>query len=176
MARGKDDDTLRLKRERAGRYVTADGRFAVEGDAAGAWYMIDSERLDGLGLPLVRGPFPTLDAAREAVAGALGTAGDGPDTKDTPARAIAPARRLKAGPEILRRCRDGWIADRGTVEAALKTGSPCAGPGAARAPAIAGSRTSARPGADAAAGGSGPRPNQLAQPSRAGLPNPGRPG
>ena len=124
MARGKDDDTLRLKRERAGRYVTADGRFAVEGDAAGAWYMIDSERFDGLGLPLVRGPFPTLDAAREAVAGALATADEAPGTKGAAAGSIAPARKLKAVPR--------------SPDAAAGTGSRTAGPSKGRSTAAPG--------------------------------------
>ena len=59
----------KLKRETAGRYVSADGRFTVE-QSSGRWLTIDGETTDELGLPLVRGPFATLDEAREAVAAA----------------------------------------------------------------------------------------------------------
>jgi GNAT superfamily N-acetyltransferase len=58
-----------LKRERAGRYVTGDGRFGVE-QAAGGWMITDAEQLNELGLPLVRGPFATLDDVRDAIAAA----------------------------------------------------------------------------------------------------------
>jgi ribosomal protein S18 acetylase RimI-like enzyme len=57
----------KLKRESAGRYVSADGRFAVE-QSSGRWLTIDAESTDELGLPLVRGPFATLDEARAAIA------------------------------------------------------------------------------------------------------------
>ena len=56
----------KLKRESAGRYVSVDGRFTVE-QAAGRWMTIDAETTDELGLPLVRGPFATLDEARDAI-------------------------------------------------------------------------------------------------------------
>jgi hypothetical protein len=103
VARQQADDTIKLKRERAGRYVTADGRFAVEGNAAGTWYMVDAERLDGLGLPLVRGPYATLDAARDAVAEAQRTpaeSGTAPPPKpkqERSARAHAPAEPAVPG-------------------------------------------------------------------------------
>lgn len=57
----------KLKRESAGRYVSADGRFTVE-QASGRWLTVDAETTDDLGLPLVRGPFATLDEARSAIA------------------------------------------------------------------------------------------------------------
>jgi len=55
-----------LKRERAGRYLTRDGRFAVEQNS-GRWMLLDTEQTDELGLPLVRGPFGSLDDARDAI-------------------------------------------------------------------------------------------------------------
>jgi ribosomal protein S18 acetylase RimI-like enzyme len=57
----------KLRREAAGRYVSADGRFTVE-QSSGRWLTVDAETTDDLGLPLVRGPFDTLDDARVAVA------------------------------------------------------------------------------------------------------------
>jgi ribosomal protein S18 acetylase RimI-like enzyme len=58
-----DADPNKLKRETAGRYTTADGRFTVE-QGSGGWMIVDGEQTNELGLPLVRGPFPTLDDAR----------------------------------------------------------------------------------------------------------------
>jgi GNAT superfamily N-acetyltransferase len=60
-------DEEKLKRERAGTYRTADGRFTVEQSTTG-WLVLDSEETNELGLPLARGPFGTLDEARAAVA------------------------------------------------------------------------------------------------------------
>jgi ribosomal protein S18 acetylase RimI-like enzyme len=59
----------KLKRERAGTYITADGRFTVEQTSSG-WLLLDGEQANELGLPLTRGPFATLDAAREAITAA----------------------------------------------------------------------------------------------------------
>ena len=59
----------KLKRERAGTYVTADGRFTVEQTSSG-WLLLDGEQANELGLPLTRGPFATLDAARDAIVAA----------------------------------------------------------------------------------------------------------
>jgi GNAT superfamily N-acetyltransferase len=58
-----------LKRERAGTYRTHDGRFTVEQSSSG-WLVLDAEQHDGLGLPLTRGPFATLDLAKAAIDGA----------------------------------------------------------------------------------------------------------
>jgi len=60
-------DDEKLKRERAGTYRTADGRFTIEQSTTG-WLLLDSEQTNELGLPLARGPFATLDEARAAVA------------------------------------------------------------------------------------------------------------
>ena len=60
-------DEDKLKRERAGTYRTADGRFTIEQSTTG-WLLLDSEQTNELGLPLARGPFGTLDEARAAVA------------------------------------------------------------------------------------------------------------
>jgi len=55
-----------LTRESAGRYASRDGRFTVE-QSSGRWMLVDGESTDDLGLPLVRGPFATLDEARDAM-------------------------------------------------------------------------------------------------------------
>jgi hypothetical protein len=59
-----DGNVDALKRERAGAYRTRDGRFTVEQSSSG-WLLLDSEQTNELGLALTRGPFGTLDAARE---------------------------------------------------------------------------------------------------------------
>jgi len=60
-------DPAQLARTAAGRYATGDGRFTVE-QASGGWMLVDAEQADELGLPLVRGPFTTLEWARAAMA------------------------------------------------------------------------------------------------------------
>jgi ribosomal protein S18 acetylase RimI-like enzyme len=62
-------DEEKLKRERAGTYRTADGRFTIEQSTTG-WLLIDGEQVNELGLPLARGPFATLDEARAAIGAA----------------------------------------------------------------------------------------------------------
>lgn len=72
-----------VKRQRAGTYATSDGRFTVE-DSSSGWLVFDGEQMDELGLPLARGPFATLDAAKAAI----GPARSGPaPTSDLAARA-----------------------------------------------------------------------------------------
>ena len=75
-----------LKRERAGTYRSVDGRFTVEQSSSG-WMVIDAEQTDGLGLPLARGPFGTLDDARSAMAAARG--GPAPDAPLPKLRVVA---------------------------------------------------------------------------------------
>jgi len=60
------DDSL--KRLGGGRWETRDGRFAIE-PQSGTWVVVDSTQTDELGLPLVRGPFGSLTAARGAIEG-----------------------------------------------------------------------------------------------------------
>ena len=62
-----------LKRLGGGRWETRDGRFAIE-PQSGTWVVVDSTQTDDLGLPLVRGPFGSLTAAKEAI-GSARTAG-----------------------------------------------------------------------------------------------------
>lgn len=65
----ESDAPEKLKRERAGTYRTADARFTVEQSSSG-WLLLDAEQVNELGLPLARGPFATLDDARNAIAAA----------------------------------------------------------------------------------------------------------
>jgi ribosomal protein S18 acetylase RimI-like enzyme len=88
------DEEPPLKRESAGHYLTRDGRFAVEQNS-GRWLVLDTEQTDELGLPLVRGPFASLDESRDAIR----TARTGPAPRSTlPKRAkgtITPASRKR---------------------------------------------------------------------------------
>ncbi len=61
-----------LKRLGGGRWETRDGRFAIE-PQSGTWVVVDNTQTDDLGLPLVRGPFGSLTAAKEAIEGARST-------------------------------------------------------------------------------------------------------
>ncbi len=67
---GKDDGSL--KRLGGGRWQTRDDRFTIE-PQTGTWVIVDAEQTDDLGLPLVRGPFPSLTAAKDAIASARGS-------------------------------------------------------------------------------------------------------
>lgn len=95
-----------LKRERAGTYRSVDGRFTVEQSSSG-WMVLDAEQTDGLGLPLARGPFGTLDEAKAAMADARGGAapeaprpalrvvtGGASPKHDEPGEHAAPAKRV----------------------------------------------------------------------------------
>lgn len=61
-----------LKRLGGGRWETKDGRFAIEPES-GTWVVVDNEQTDELGLALVRGPFPSLTSAKEAIEEARGS-------------------------------------------------------------------------------------------------------
>jgi hypothetical protein len=80
-------DDEKLKRLGGGRWESKDGRYSIE-PQSGTWVVVDNEQADELGLPLVRGPFPTLTAAREAV---LKSRGAGPAQSPL-------AERIKTGP------------------------------------------------------------------------------
>jgi ribosomal protein S18 acetylase RimI-like enzyme len=84
-------DPETLKRQRAGTYVTKDGRFTVEKSSSG-WVLLDAEQANELGLPLARGPFATLDAARDAIPAAR----SGP----APAVGLEPRRPARRPPVI----------------------------------------------------------------------------
>lgn len=63
---GRMPATDSLKRLGGGRWETRDGRFAIE-PQSGTWVIVDNEQTDELGLPLVRGPFGSLTAAKDAI-------------------------------------------------------------------------------------------------------------
>jgi hypothetical protein len=86
MAAAPDKDEG-LKRLGGGRWQTRDERFTIE-PQSGTWAVVDTEQSDDLGLPLVRGPFKSLGAAKEAIEAARGTAAPTSTLKD---RAAAPA-------------------------------------------------------------------------------------
>jgi len=74
------EDPNKLVRGAGGTYRSADDRFEVRKGGAG-WSVIDMAATDELGQPLLRGPYPTLDAVREALPearrAALKSLGDG---------------------------------------------------------------------------------------------------
>lgn len=55
-----------LKRLGGGRWETRDGRFQIE-PQSGTWVIVDTTQTNEFGLPLVRGPYPSLTAAKEAI-------------------------------------------------------------------------------------------------------------
>ena len=68
-----DPDDAPLKRLGGGRWQTRDERFTIE-PQSGTWVVVDAEQTDELGMALVRGPFPSLTAAKDAIATARTTA------------------------------------------------------------------------------------------------------
>jgi hypothetical protein len=83
-----------LKRLGGGRWQTRDERFTIE-PQSGTWAVVDAEQADDLGLPLVRGPFKSLGAAKEAIDAARGTAAPTSKLKDR-AKAAPAAKTAKA--------------------------------------------------------------------------------
>jgi hypothetical protein len=84
----------KLKSLGGGRWQSRDGRFTVEQES-GTWVVVDRDQTNELGLPLVRGPFKTLSAARDAIEGfretgpaksplaeRLADAADAPESRD----------------------------------------------------------------------------------------------
>jgi hypothetical protein len=85
-----DDSLTRLG---GGRWQTRDERFTIE-PQSGTWVIVDSAQTDELGLPLVRGPFGSLRAAKDAIATARKTA---PPASPLAARADRRRRQPTAG-------------------------------------------------------------------------------
>ena len=94
MAKAKPDDGS-LKRLGGGRWETRDARFSIE-PQSGTWVVVDAEQMDELGLPLIRGPFGSLNAARDAIAAAREA---GPAVSPQASRlAESPAKPAKPAP------------------------------------------------------------------------------
>lgn len=95
------DDDASLKRLGGGRWATRDGRFTIE-PQSGTWVVVDADQSDELGLPLVRGPFGSLTAAKAAIAQARSSlpAASPLDARSKAIRRQDPARvaRLGRGP------------------------------------------------------------------------------
>jgi hypothetical protein len=105
MARAKTApaDDSSLKRLGGGRWQTRDERFTIE-PQSGTWVVVDAEQTDDFGMALVRGPFPSLSAAKEAIASSRASAppesplADRIERRRTAPRKEAPAKAAKAGP------------------------------------------------------------------------------
>ncbi len=87
-----DPDGAPLKRLGGGRWQTRDERFTIE-PQSGTWVIVDSEQADDFGMALVRGPFPSLTAAKAAIATARAS---GP--AESPLAERIEQRRREPGP------------------------------------------------------------------------------
>ena len=83
MAAAKATEEESLRRLGGGRWQTRDERFTIE-PQSGTWAIVDAEQTDELGLPLVRGPYPTLMAAKSAIAEARESAAPTSPLKERP--------------------------------------------------------------------------------------------
>ncbi len=90
MARPAEDAVESLQRLGGGRWRTRDERFTIE-PQSGTWVVVDAEQTDELGLALVRGPFASLQRAKEAIAHAR-------QAKPTESPLKARSERLAHGP------------------------------------------------------------------------------
>ncbi|HSL76954.1 MAG TPA: hypothetical protein VK867_08420, partial [Candidatus Limnocylindrales bacterium] len=86
MARDAEKDEG-LRRLGGGRWQTRDERFTIE-PQSGTWAVVDAEQTDDLGLPLVRGPFKSLAAAKEVIAAARDEAAPASPLKDRAPAAV----------------------------------------------------------------------------------------
>lgn len=68
-----DPDDAPLRRLGGGRWQTRDERFTVE-PQSGTWVIVDAEQTDDFGMALVRGPFASLTAAKDAISTARSSA------------------------------------------------------------------------------------------------------
>ena len=96
MAAAKPTDDESLRRLGGGRWQTRDERFTIE-PQSGTWAVVDAEQTDDLGLPLVRGPYATLTAAKSAIAAARGAALPTSPLKERPRAAPGPSDVAGAG-------------------------------------------------------------------------------
>ena len=102
-----DPDDAPLERLGGGRWQTRDERFTIE-PQSGTWVIVDGEQTDDLGLPLVRGPFPSLTSAKEAISTARSS---GPVASPLADRIERRGRERSTRTEATER------ADRGTSQA-----------------------------------------------------------
>lgn len=101
-------DPTALRRVEAGTYRSGDERFTVQ-QASGRWLLTDESQHDDLGLPLVRGPFATLDDARAAIEAARTAPSPTSDLRQReasltrarkPAAGVTAKRQAKARPSV----------------------------------------------------------------------------
>jgi hypothetical protein len=92
MAAGTDKDEG-LKRLGGGRWQTRDERFTIE-PQSGTWAIVDAEQTDDLGLPLVRGPYKSLTAAKAAIGEARTAA---PPTSSLRTRPVPAIEKAESG-------------------------------------------------------------------------------
>jgi len=119
VSRSTAADPSALKRVEAGAYRSGDGRFMVQ-QASGRWLVTDEAQHDDLGLPLVRGPFGTLDEARAAIAEARS---EPAPASDLPRRIADRARGSATGPAWPSEHRQSK-ADRNATSRAKPRGAP----------------------------------------------------
>lgn len=93
-----DPSPDKLVRDRPRHYHTGDGRFEVQAEATGTWYLTDNEQTNDFGLPVLLGPFATLDAIKQAITdardGQPSSTAAAPPEPETPPEPKRPKLRL----------------------------------------------------------------------------------
>ncbi len=103
-------DPDKLERQQAGIYRTTDGRFEVR-EADVGWFLVDPDQTNEFGQELIRGPFATLKAVRDAL----------PDARAAQPAAVArPTPRKPTGPRAEKPSKPqrSWIDELAKGEAA----------------------------------------------------------
>jgi len=106
-------DPDKLVRQQAGMYRTGDGRFEVR-EADAGWFLVDPDQTNEFGQELIRGPFATLKAVRDALPDAR-AAQPAAKRRPTPRE---PTRTNTKKPPKLSKPQRSWIDELAKGEAA----------------------------------------------------------
>ena len=78
------------ERESPGRYQSSDGRFTINQEGSGRWFVIDEQQFDDLGLARTLGPYDKLEDAKAAA----------DEQRSAPAPESPLAELLASGPKL----------------------------------------------------------------------------
>ncbi len=109
-------DPDKLVRQQAGMYRTADDRFEVR-EADVGWFLVDPDQTNEFGQELIRGPFATLKAVRDALPDAR-AAQPAAKRRPTPRKPTRTNTKKPPKPPKLSKPQRSWIDELAKGEAA----------------------------------------------------------
>ncbi len=116
MKAGAAVDHDKLMRQQAGMYRTADDRFEVR-EADVGWFLVDTDQSNEFGQGLIRGPFATLKAVRDALPDAR-AAQPAARRRPTPRKPTGTNTKKPPKPSKLSKPQRSWIDELAKGEAA----------------------------------------------------------